>query len=284
MPSQMKLIVQPVDGLKPLVKAIAKAKRSVAIVVFRFDLPELEKALEAAIERGVAVHALVAHTTGQGDKQLRKLENRLLKKGATVARTDDDMVRYHGKLLLIDDKTLFVLGFNYTSLDIHRSRSLGVMTRKPSVVREARRLIETDEDRSKTFKPRKTDLVISPENARQRLTRFIRRARRELMIYDSCLSDDEMIQEITKRAKSGVRVRILGNLEKKWRGKHLKLKEPHRRLHVRAMVRDGRRAFIGSQSLRRLELDERREVGLVIRDREIVARLERLFENDWRKS
>lgn len=89
----MKLIVQPVDGVKPLVKAIAKAKRRVVIVVFRFDLPELEKALATAIERGVAVHALIAHTTGQGDKQLRKLENRLLKKGATVARTDDDMVR-----------------------------------------------------------------------------------------------------------------------------------------------------------------------------------------------
>jgi phosphatidylserine/phosphatidylglycerophosphate/cardiolipin synthase-like enzyme len=192
-------------------------------------------------------------------------------------------VRYHGKLLLIDNNTLFVLGFNYTSLDIHRSRSMGVVTRKPSVVREARRLIETDEDRSKTFKPRKTDLVISPEDARPRLTRFIRKARRELMIYDSGLSDDAMIAELVKRAKSGVRVRILGKLESKWRGKGLKLKQLKRRLHVRAMIRDGRRAFIGSQSLRRLELDERREVGLIIRDRQTVKRMERLFVSDWRK-
>lgn len=280
----MKLIVQPDDGLKPLIEAIAKAKRSVVIVIFRFDLPELEKALEAAIERGVSVHALVAHISSQGDKKLRKLESRLLKKGATVARTDDDMVRYHGKLLLIDGKSLFVLGFNYTRLDISRSRSLGVMTRKPSVVREARRLIETDEDRSKTFKPRKTDLVISPEDARPRLTRFIRKARRELMIYDSGLSDDTMIAELVKRQQAGVRVRILGKLEKKWRGKGLKLKQLNRRLHVRAMVRDGRRGFIGSQSLRRLELDERREVGLIIRDRQTVRRMERLFESDWRKA
>ena len=280
----MKLIVQPADGLKPLIQAIAKAKRSVTIVIFRFDLPELERALEAAIGRGVSVHALVAHISSQGDKKLRKLESRLLKKGATVARTDDDMVRYHGKLLLIDDKTLYVLGFNYTRLDISRSRSLGVMTQKPSVVREARRLIETDEDRSKTFKPRKTDLVISPEDARPRLTRFIRKARRELMIYDAGLSDDAMIAELIKRAKSGVRVRILGKLEKKWRGKGLKLKQLNQRLHVRAMVRDGRRGFIGSQSLRRLELDERREVGLIIRDRQTVRRMERLFESDWRKA
>jgi hypothetical protein len=41
---------------------------------------------------------------------------------------------------------------------------------------------------------------------------------------------------------------------------------PGKRLHVRAIVRDGRRAFVGSQSLRKVELDERREVGIIIRD------------------
>jgi hypothetical protein len=34
-----------------------------------------------------------------------------------------------------------------------------------------------------------------------------------------------------------------------------------KRLHVRAIIVDGRRAFLGSQSLRRIELDERRETG-----------------------
>ena len=280
----MKLIVQPDDGVKPLIEAIDRAKRTVTIVVFRFGLAELEKALQAASKRGVAVHALVAHTTGKGERRLRKLESRLLEYGATVARTDDDMVRYHEKLLLIDRKILFVMGFNYTGLDIRHSRSFGVITRNPSTVREAWRLIQTDEDRSRAFHPRKTNLVISPENARSRLTRFIRKARRELLVYDSGLTDDKMIAELQKRAKAGVRIRILGRLEKKWHGKRLKIKNPHCRLHIRAMVRDGRRAFIGSQSMRRLELDERREVGIVVRDARIARRLQRVFESDWRKS
>jgi phosphatidylserine/phosphatidylglycerophosphate/cardiolipin synthase-like enzyme len=280
----MKLIVQPDDGVKPLIKAIDRATKTVSIVVFRFDLHDLEKALEAACKRGVAVHALVAHTTSKSEKPLRKLESRLLEYGATVARTDDDMVRYHGKLLLIDKKILFVLGFNYTSLDTRRSRSFGVMTRNTATAREAQRLIEADEDRSDTFRPRKTDLVISPENARTRLTQFIRKTKRELFIYDSGLTDDTMIDELKKRAKAGVRIKILGRLEKKWRGKRLKAKTLYRRLHVRAMIRDGRRAFIGSQSMRRLELDERREVGVIVRDVKIVKRLERIFESDWKKS
>jgi cardiolipin synthase len=280
----MKLIVQPNDGVKPLIDAIARAKRTLTILVFRFDLPELEEALKAAIKRGVDVHALIAHTSSQGNKALRKLESRLLEDGATVCRTDDDMVRYHGKLLLIDKKILYVLGFNYTAQDIHKSRSLGVMTRKLSTVREAMRLIDSDEDRSQTFRPTRSDLVISPENARDRLTRFIRKARRDLLIYDSGLSDDAIIRTLMKRAHAGVRVRIIGRLEKKWHGKGLKVKELKRRLHVRAIVRDGRRAFVGSQSLRRLELDERREVGILIREKKIVKQIERLFLSDWQRS
>jgi phosphatidylserine/phosphatidylglycerophosphate/cardiolipin synthase-like enzyme len=280
----MKLIVQPDDGLKPLLDAIKRAKRSIFILVFRFDLSALEKALSAAIERGVNVQALIAHTSAGGEKKLRKLENRLLEAGALVARTDDDMVRYHGKLLLIDKEILFVLGFNYTNLDIRKSRSFGVITRKASVVREAQRLIEADADRSQTFRPTRTDLVISPENARDWLKRFIRRAHRELLIYDDGLSDDAMLRELSKRADAGVRVKILGKLEKKWQREGFTVKKLSRRLHVRAMVRDGRRAFVGSQSLRRLELDERREVGIIIRERALVKRIERVFNSDWRRS
>ena len=40
----MKLIVQPDDGVKPLIKAIDGAKQSITLVVFRFDLADLEKA------------------------------------------------------------------------------------------------------------------------------------------------------------------------------------------------------------------------------------------------
>jgi phosphatidylserine/phosphatidylglycerophosphate/cardiolipin synthase-like enzyme len=279
----MKLIVQPRDGVKPLVDAISQAKKNIWIAIFRFDLKEVETALAAAIRRGVAVQTLIAHTSGGGEKQLRKLETRLLEAGAWVARTGDNLVRYHGKLLLIDNETLFVLGFNYTRRDVERSRSLGLVIKSPAEVREARRLFAADADRSKEFTPSRTALVISPENARDRLRRFIRKARRELLIYDSGLSDDAMLRELEKRADAGVVIRILGKVEKKWHKSGFKVKKPRRRLHVRAMVRDGRRAFLGSQSLRRLELDERREVGTVIRERKIVKQIARLFNADWRQ-
>jgi cardiolipin synthase len=50
---------------------------------------------------------------------------------------------------------------------------------------------------------------------------------------------------------------------------------------VRAMVRDGSAAFIGSQSLRKIELDGRREIGLVVNDTRIARKMQEVFESDW---
>ena len=50
----MKLIIEPDDGVTPLVRAIKNAKKAIDIVIFRFDRPELEKALESAERRRCA--------------------------------------------------------------------------------------------------------------------------------------------------------------------------------------------------------------------------------------
>jgi len=79
---------------------------------------------------------------------------------------------------------------------------------------------------------------------------------------------------------AGVSVRILGKLGKRGAGLTAE-KLPGRRLHVRAIVRDGQQAFVGSQGLRKLELDGRREVGVIVTDRKVVARMAAVFESDW---
>jgi len=53
------------------------------------------------------------------------------------------------------------------------------------------------------------------------------------------------------------------------------------RLHTRTIVCDRREAFVGSQSLRKAELDARREVGLIVRDKKVVSGLHETFEADW---
>jgi phosphatidylserine/phosphatidylglycerophosphate/cardiolipin synthase-like enzyme len=279
----LKLIVQPDAGIRPLIKAVKRARKTIDIVIFRFDLDDLEKALIAASDRGVTVRALIAHTNRGGEQSLRKLEQRLLKGGIIVARTDDDLVRYHGKVLTVDRQISYILGFNYTKEDLE-SRSFGVEVNSHRLVKELLRLFETDANRT-AFVSRERQVVVSPENSRRRLGAFLRKAKTTIDIYDPQISDDEMLALLQDKVTKGVRVRILGKLERKWADAGFNARPfPGDRLHVRAIVRDGRRAFVGSQSLRKLELDERREVGVIIRQPSVVRKLARVFERDWQQA
>jgi cardiolipin synthase A/B len=276
----MKLIVQPDSGIAPIVTAIKQARKSIDILIFRLDRFEIAHALEAAVARGVRVRALTAHTNRGGTKSLRRLEMALLEGGVTVSRTADDLVRYHGKMMIVDGRFLHVYGFNFTGLDIHKSRSFGVISKNKKLLNEANRLFTADFDRL-PYSSGYERFVVSPDNARDRLARFIEGARKELLIYDPQATDDAMLRLLTERVKAGVDVRIIGRLEAKW-GREIKSERyPGKRLHVRAIIRDGKRAFMGSQSLRRLELEKRREVGVIITDELVVRQMLDVFEKDW---
>lgn len=275
----MKLIIQPDDGITPLVRAVKSAKKSIDIVIFRFDRADLEKALEAAVGRGVPVRALIAHTNSGGEKVLRKLEARLLASGVTVSRTADDLPRYHGKMMVVDS-TLYVFGFNYTKLDIDKSRSLGVVTSDARLVKEALSLFEADTSRQ-PYAPMHERFVVSPETSRARLTAFIKAAKKQLLIYDAQVTDNLILRLLEAKVKAGVEIRIIGKIEKPIPGIEVR-KLKALRLHVRSMVRDGAFAFIGSQSLRKLELDRRREVGVIIGDARVAKKIQSVFEADWK--
>jgi phosphatidylserine/phosphatidylglycerophosphate/cardiolipin synthase-like enzyme len=277
----VELVVQPDDGVKAVIGAVEGAKKSLDLIIFRFDLKPLEKAIEAAVGRGVAVRTLIANTNSGGEKGLRQLEQRMLHAGVVVSRTGGDLVRYHGKLMIIDREELYVNGFNFTARDL-KSRSFGLISRDSKVVREALRLFEADVQRE-DFEPDHEGMVVSPENAREELATFIKRTKKSLAIWDPKITDTQMLRLLHLRKKAGVDIRIIGKVSK--RGCDLRVqKMPGMRLHVRAMVRDGEAAFVGSQSLRALELDARREVGLITRDAKVVKRILEVFEADWVKT
>lgn len=274
----MKLIVEPDGGIGPILRAIAQATTAIDILIFRLDCKSVTRSLEAAVGRGVAVRAMIARKHQGHSRDLRKLERRLLEAGVVLSRTAGDLVRYHGKMMIVDRRLLHVYGFNYTDRD-YKSRSFGIETTNRALVRDAQELFEADATRRK-YRSGSAALVVSPDNSRARLAAFIRRARRRLLIYDPRLSDARMHDLLVERAQAGVDVRIIGKT------RHLQSpleveKFPGFRLHVRAIIRDGQDAFVGSQSLGSTELDRRREVGVFVRDPAIVRRMQAIFERDW---
>ena len=277
----MKMIVEPADGAAPLLAAIKSAKKSVEIAIFRFDRKDIEAALKAAADRGVRVTTLIAFSNRGGEQVLRKLELRCLDAGIIVARTADDLIRYHGKYILIDRRVLFMLSFNFTHLDIDRSRGFGIMTTHANWVREAVKLFRADCTRTK-YAPQSETFVVSPANSRGVLGNFVKMAKKELLIYDPKISDKEMLHILQECTHAGVKIKVIGSVAGSAPFEVQQLAGIL--LHTRTIIRDRSRAFVGSQSLRTAELDARREVGLIIQDAKLVAKLVDTFETDWAAS
>ena len=203
----MKLIVQPDAGIAPVVTAIKQAKQIVDVLIFRLDRMEIARALEAAVARGVRVRALTAHHQSRRHQESSaSWKWSCSQAGVTVSRTADDLVRYHGKMMIVDSRILHVYGFNFTGLDMEKSRSFGIVTKNHKLVNEAIKLFEADFDRQ-PYTPGVRAPHRQPGERARAPGRFIKGARKQLLIYDPQVSDDAMLRLITERIKAGVDVR-----------------------------------------------------------------------------
>jgi cardiolipin synthase A/B len=275
----VKLLIQPHDGIAPLLAGIKSAKKSIDILIFRMDWKELETALTAASGQGIAVRALIAYTNRGGESKLRNLEMRFLEAGIIVGRTANDLIRYHGKMMIVDRRTLFLLSFNFVHMDIDHSRGFGIVTKSARVVQEAVKLFDSDLNRQ-TYTAGHNALVVSPANSRKQLSAFIKQARKQLLIYDPKIADRQIMRLLEDHAKGGLDIKIIGSVAA--RSSNLAVAPlTSMRLHTRTIIRDGRQAFVGSQSLRQSELDLRREIGIIVRDSNVVKSLLATFEQDW---
>jgi phosphatidylserine/phosphatidylglycerophosphate/cardiolipin synthase-like enzyme len=275
----MRVIIQPRDGVEPLIEGIGQAKTSVEIIIYRLDRLEIEQALIEAAARGVLVHALITYTNKDDLEEIKRFEKRLTKSCVRVTRTDEKLVRYHCKMMIVDRRRLFLLTFNYTFLDIYHSCAFGVITEDPELVDEAIHLFEVDAEQTKLTRGI-GHLIVSPVNARPKLSEFILGAENQLLIYDDKLSDAQMISLLEDRVKAGVDVKVIGKMGRSVKGVEVRKASPIR-LHAQAIIRDGNEVFFGSQSLRKVELDRRREVGLITDNRKAVKNFFIIFEMDW---
>ncbi|HKV41393.1 MAG TPA: phospholipase D-like domain-containing protein [Blastocatellia bacterium] len=283
----LSLIIQPGDSFFPLVDAIDSAKRSINMTIFRMDDPVVRDAMSNAVGRGVRVRALVAPLAKGWGKRNRKLSTELSAMGIDVRfpknAEDLKLKRYHYKILAVDDTHSLILTFNPTRKNLHYARDFGVLIRDNTITSELDRLFDADWD-GKDFEPQNDlPLVISPFNSRGKLFELLASATRSIRIMDAKLQDQQAMELLTRKADEGCDIKIIGrNTHYENAGPNFHARRLARyKLHAKCIVVDSARFFIGSQNLRRVSLEARRELGIIIQDEPMARKIERLFDEDW---
>jgi hypothetical protein len=135
----LSLIIQPGDSFFPFVDAIDSAAKTIKLTIFRMDDPIVLGALKRAVDRQVAVQALVAGASKGWTKRNKKLVDDLSRLGVDVRTPKaphEKLKRYHYKVLMADDVRSLILTFNPTQKNLHYARDFGLVLRDQTITTE----------------------------------------------------------------------------------------------------------------------------------------------------
>lgn len=263
------VILSPAERRDTLLHVIRQAKRRLTFSLFRCDDKKVLYELAEARERGVRVQALVTPAAKGWDKRLKDLRALLEDLGAEVHRYSGRGDKYHAKYLIADDSTAVVASLNFTQKCFTETCDFLLVSEDPPLVASLLRLFESDCRAPASLYPRNMSerLIVGPENARQRIAAMLGQAKRRIRIIDHRMADPAMMAILRRKEADGTDVEILDERE-----------IGGLRSHGKMFLIDDDTAVLGSISLSVPSLDNRREMAVVVREPEAVARLTRFFE------
>lgn len=280
------VLVGPEDFEPALLDLVASAQTSIDVLIYQLSRPSFVSAFAAAAKRGVAVRILVDPDEGLTASQASKLAAA----GVAIADAPASFAHAHSKVLVVDGDRAAILSGNLDYHTMVTERNYGVVDAAPDDVADAHAIFEHDWSGA-PLDLGCTRLVVSPDNARQRLAAHVKRAKNRLDLAVMYLSDATVLAAVKARASAGVPVRVLlaspywipGNAQTQ---KALVAAGAQARffteyeLHAKLVLSDGA-AFVGSENMSYTSLKKNREVGVFVTEPEAVAPIDAQFEADW---
>lgn len=292
-----RVIIQPDEGVEPVVRLIQAANKSLRIKQFNFTDPHLLEAVKAAHGRGVSVRVMVNPKRSSGSRANDESFNWLRDAGIDIKWTSSRFVVTHEKSMLVDDEFALIATFNFAEKYFTQTRDYGVLVDDPVQIGQIRDAFEADWEEKEFIPDDSSGLLWSNINARRVICGLIDSATETLEIQHPKIVEAVVVDRIAAACARGVRVRFLCG------GKHgisdfdvldtfssLRLlrrlgvhvhKQKNFRLHAKLIVVDKKVVQTGSMNLDRSAFDLRRELGIVLHDKHFVTDLSAMFEHDW---
>jgi phosphatidylserine/phosphatidylglycerophosphate/cardiolipin synthase-like enzyme len=284
------LIVMPDDSARPLLDAIAAAKKSLRIKMFLFSDPALLAGVIAARKRGVTVRVMLNPARRGGEPENEATRRKLEKAGVEVIDSNPAFAVTHEKSMVVDGEMAFVKSLNWETKNLTETRD----TRSRRSIARGRRdcRLLRRWHRKSSMRERDARLICVSYNGRDRIAEFIDRAKHTLFVQNERYQDAVIIERLVRAATRGVKIHVMARpphtlkKEKLVEGvggirilndvgvKVHKLK--HLKLHAKMLLADEKRAIVGSINLSPGSFDSRRELAIEVDDKHVVKRLHRV--------
>lgn len=269
----VQIIVEP-DGQsgKQLVSAITAAKKSVHMTMYMLTSSDVISALVARKKAGVDVRVVLNQSFPQGGSN-QSAYTQLSQGGVLVHWAPASFQLTHEKCVVVDGLSAWIMTMNAGATTPDVNREYLAIDTDPSDVAEAEGVFQGDYAGA----PPATvsgALVVAPLNASDRLLALLGSAQSTLDLEVEELSDYRVTDALKTALGRGVKVRVVlpdnaltsaGQLAvttvKAAGAKLVQVTTPY--IHAKAIVVDGKVAYVGSENLTVASLKYNRELGVV---------------------
>jgi len=306
----VQLLVQPDDGVKPLIRLIDGAESSIRLKIYLWTPSRMDvvEALGRAVDRGVNVRVLMEREPAGGRPRMEVIS--ALRDHGVELRLSKPFrfVFVHEKSMVIDDRVAWFGSGNLTGSTFKANREYMIVTDRPDWVAEIARVFDADW-RGERIDLSHALLVWSPDrvmrgvregNAREKVLGLIRGARSTLFLEQAGMADEEVIAALEDAVRRGVNVRLVGSPAdpkentyfvpgaERLRKAGVKVRYlPSPYVHAKVIVADGNSALVGSINMSRTSMNANRELGAIITaasEPKAFFRLLRTMERDWKNA
>ena len=188
----------------------------------------------------------------------------------------------HQKSLVIDGSIGIIMTYNFTPQYYSTSRDFGIIDRDGHDIGAMENTFDHDWQGSNVPADEGDDLVWSP-GSESALMNIINGAKKTLEIDNEEMAHSRITKALIDAAERGVIVRVTMTYSSQWKkafqqlttaGAFVKTYDPNAPIyiHAKVIVADGSQAFVGSENFSENSLNDNRELGIIIKDPNIIAR------------
>jgi cardiolipin synthase A/B len=286
------LVVLPDDGPASILDEIDAARTSIDLYVYLLPSEDILAALGRAQARDVHLRVILERDPFGGGNSNQESFDRLKAMGASVKWAPDQFQFSHIKMFVVDSQTAVIMTLNLSYSALNLNREFAVVTTEQADVEGASRVFQADWDGDPvSLGP---PFVVSPESSRREITDLIDQARTSIDVFAEVVRDTQARAALIAAAQRGVVVRVLvpdrpadddATIYRALIGGGVQIRLlADLYSHAKAIIVDGTTAFVGSQNLTAISLDDNRELGMMLTEPANLARLEGTFASDWADS
>lgn len=284
--------VGPTGLQQRMTSLIDGAQQTLDVQMYLFTVTAIADRIIAAKNRGVAVRVIL-DPDHEGNVNVRSKLT-----GASVpTRNAPALYSFaHAKYLIVDGKAAVIMSMNFNVDAMSSERNYGMITRDPDDVADTQAIFDMDWAAGGGEPPKPADLactrlVVSPNNAKQRITDFIKSAKTKLDVEAMYIAEDGVRAAIVDAKQRGVDVRVIletssdntevrqlfvaNGIPVKGAGSFY--------LHAKLLIADGV-AFVGSENFSITALTKNRELGAFVFEPTPAQVIQQQFDADWAAS